>query len=229
MATTFLRKIILEELKKVLKEQEEFGGPLSGAARRVNPEAGTAKDIEKHFDQQVEPSPEAIQTSGRGIKCRNAKHIQQAIKDKLSADIKTPKIVARLSDNKVGPTTTTAVNILTGANYPINRAGYQQICDADVDSIIQKIKNVSQTSVAFRSFVSALSPRSKFGTSSSQSDDEILKKYAKPYVCKDGTPSPDGRAESCPENRDLTPQERKMLGLEKEALAREINKILKKL
>ena len=155
MATKFLRKIILEELRKVLKEEDEFGGALSGAAKRINPEAGGVKDIEAHFDQQVDPVKDSIETTGvGGVKCMNAKYIQQAIKNKLSANVKTPKIIARLSDGSIGPTTATAVNILTGLNFSIDKSGFEEICKSDVDDIVSKIRNVSQESAQAKSLTS---------------------------------------------------------------------------
>ena len=84
MAESYLRKIILEELKKVLKEQEDFGpGSLSygGSARGMK----SPSEFGAQFDQKIQADSEKFtSTSKRGMSCDNAMPIQQALKNKLS-------------------------------------------------------------------------------------------------------------------------------------------------
>lgn len=150
MAQSFLKKIILEEIKNVLNEQE-FGGGLTGQSRSA-PISGAGfkgkSDIEKHFEKQVEEDPSQFASkSKKGIKCPNARPIQQAIKNKLVKIPGMEDIVSRLSDDVVGPTTTKATNILLsmsgGTNFPVNLSGYKQLCAADVDDVVSKINSVT--------------------------------------------------------------------------------------
>lgn len=143
MATKFLRKIILEELQKVLKEE--------GLGYRSLPSSGGEmkgpEEIEGYFKQQVDYPESFIQKSGKGIKCRNAIDLQAALVRKFSGTTRSKEITARLSDGKIGPTTTKLINVATRSNFPLNMSGYQQICNLGPDVIsdmVRKIDNLKK-------------------------------------------------------------------------------------
>lgn len=210
MATKFLRKIILEELKNVLEEQGYT--PASGVT-------GMSKSTPKpgSVDFMGPEQPTAIPGSGTEIKSS----------PKRIATMKLQKKLAELGfldkkdiDGVLGPKTTAAFNASMEANSKtaLNTADIQKIPVSDINTM------VSALSIGDKAQLQKIAVKYRVGQATAAADAAL-----KASQSKSATPEDNPNKGPLPLDV-LTPAEReKLLKLEKESLTREIKKLLRSL